>query len=139
MATRHELKALARLRLREAEALYAAGLYDGAGYLAGYAVETALKARICRMLGLADYPPAGPLKPVYAVHDLKQLIVLAGLKPKLNPASTALLSNWSLAERWTPERRYTRPGTYTRQEALDILNAIRDPNGGILPWIAKYW
>lgn len=139
MPSRQELKGLARLRLREAEALYAAGLYDGAAYLAGYAVETALKARICRVLGMADYPSTGPLRPVYAVHDLDQLMLLAGLRPRLDLANMALLGNWSAAQRWRPEWRYTRPGTYDQQYALNILNAIRDPETGILRWIAKYW
>ena len=139
MPSRQELKALARLRLREAEALYDAGFYDGAAYLAGYVVEIALKARICRLLGLAEYPSAGALKQSYAVHDLDQLVLLAGLRPKLNPANAALFANWSVAQPWKPDRRYTARGTYGQQDALDILNAIRDPNGGILRWIAKYW
>jgi HEPN domain-containing protein len=42
MATYQQLKDLALLRLREAEALFEAGLYDGAKYLSGYAVELAL-------------------------------------------------------------------------------------------------
>ena len=33
MPTRHELKELAALRLREAETLFQAGLYDGAAYV----------------------------------------------------------------------------------------------------------
>ena len=45
MATRKELKELALLRLSEAETLFAAGLYDGAGYICGYVLELALKAR----------------------------------------------------------------------------------------------
>jgi HEPN domain-containing protein len=137
--SRQELKALARLRLREAEALYNVGLYDGAAYLAGYAVEMALKARICRLLGLLDYPSTGALKPTHAVHDLDQLLLLAGLRPRLNPANAALFANWSVAQPWKPDRRYTAQGTYSQQDALDILNAIRDPHDGILRWIARYW
>jgi hypothetical protein len=53
---RKQLQDLAKLRLREAEALYVAGFYDGSVYLAGYAVELGLKARICRLLHVADYP-----------------------------------------------------------------------------------
>lgn len=139
MPTRSDLKALARLRLREAEALYAAGLYDGAAYLAGYAVEMALKARICRLLGIPEYPSSGPLKQTYAVHDLDQLALLAGLKPRLGLASPKLFAKWSVALPWRPDRRYTSPGTHSPQDALDILTAIRDPKDGILKWIAKYW
>lgn len=139
MPSRQELKALARLRLREAEALYKAGFYDGAAYLAGYAVEMGLKACICRLLGLTDYPSTGALKQTYAVHDLDQLALLAGLKPKLSPANAALFANWSIAQPWKPDRRYTSPGTCSQQDALDILNAIRTPKDGILRWIARYW
>ena len=137
--TRQELKGLARLRLREAEALHAAGLYDGAAYLAGYVVELALKARVCRLLGVVEYPSTGSLKQAYAVHDLDQLVLLAGLRPRLGLAGPALFRNWSIAQPWKPDRRYTSPGTHSRQDALDILTAIRDPRDGILRWIAKYW
>ncbi len=42
MPTRNELKELAKLRLREAETLFNAGLYDGSAYLCGYVTEFAL-------------------------------------------------------------------------------------------------
>ncbi len=42
MATRDQLRELAELRLREAETLFAAELYDGCVYLCGYVVEAAL-------------------------------------------------------------------------------------------------
>lgn len=136
---RQDLKRLARLRLSEAEALHGAGFYDGAAYLAGYAIEMALKARICRVLGVADYPLAGPLKPAYAVHDLAQLVLLAGLKQRLDAAAPALSLKWSAARPWNPDRRYTSVGTCSAQESLGLLDAIRDPRDGILKWIAKYW
>ena len=45
-----ELRKIAKARLKDAEALLAAHRYDGAIYLCGYAVELALKARICQTL-----------------------------------------------------------------------------------------
>ena len=47
---RLEFQQLAEVRVREAEALLAVGLWDGAYYLAGYAVECALKACILRLV-----------------------------------------------------------------------------------------
>ena len=76
MPTRAEFKQLAKLRLKEAETLFTAGLYDGAAYLCGYVVEFALKARICKLLGLDEYPETGKLKTAYAVHDFNQLLIL---------------------------------------------------------------
>lgn len=139
MPNRRELKRLARLRLREAEALHEAGLYDGAAYLAGYAVEMALKARICRVLEAADYPLAGSFRPAYAVHDLEQLVLLGGLSTRLEAAAPPYRDNWSITRRWKPDRRYTPVGTCSAQESGDILDAISDPKDGILRWIAKYW
>ena len=46
--SRKELQALSGIRLREARALARLGMNDGAYYLAGYAVECALKACIAK-------------------------------------------------------------------------------------------
>jgi len=139
MPTRNELKKLARLRLKEAETLFASRLYDGAVYLSGYVVEFALKARICKLLDVSEYPSSGKLKSVYAVHDFNQLLLLAGLQSKLDPNNVALFTNWSTATPWTPERRYSPKGTVSRADALQILDAVRDDHNGVLKWIMQYW
>jgi HEPN domain-containing protein len=82
--TRKALQELSRVRLREAEALYNAGLYDGCVYLAGYAVELALKARICRVLHVREYPLSGELGRAFKVHGLDQLKLLAGLSAEID-------------------------------------------------------
>lgn len=46
--TKAEFQELAELRLEEARVLLDQGKWDGAYYLAGYAVELALKARIIK-------------------------------------------------------------------------------------------
>jgi HEPN domain-containing protein len=139
MATSEQLKDLAHLRLREAEALFVAGFYDGAKYLSGYVVELALKARICRLLDLDEYPEKGELRRVYAVHDLDQLLLLAGLRKAVDPTNRPLYDNWSTAALWKPERRYDAAGSVERQDAEEILNAIRDSSNGVLTWIKTHW
>jgi HEPN domain-containing protein len=139
MATPKQLKDLALLRLDEAEALFAAGLYDGAKYLAGYVVELALKARICRLLDLDEYPNQGELRRVYAVHNLDQLLILAGLRRAIDPLNTPLFDNWSTTILWKPESRYDAAGSVTRRDAEEILNAIRDSTNGVLAWIKTLW
>jgi HEPN domain-containing protein len=47
---------MAQARLEDAEALLQSGRYDSAVYLCGYAVELALKARICLNLNWNEYP-----------------------------------------------------------------------------------
>jgi HEPN domain-containing protein len=54
MVTRQQLQELARTKLKEAEALYSAGFFDGCVYLCGYVVELALKARYVPLSGLAS-------------------------------------------------------------------------------------
>lgn len=56
MISTKDLKAIARARLRDAHLLLRAKRFDGAFYLCGYAVELALKARICRTLKWAGFP-----------------------------------------------------------------------------------
>lgn len=128
------------MRLQEAETLFNAELYDGCVYLCGYVVELALKACICRLLDTNDYPATGEYKRVYAVHDLDQLLFLAGLRTKLDPANQPLFTNWSLAVPWNPaERRYQAVGSVGQQAAVDILNAVRDPDDGVLAWLKTSW
>ena len=139
MANRKQLQELALLRLHEAEALFHVGFYDGARYLVGYSIELALKARICRLLDVEEYPASGDLGRVYATHDLDRLLTLAGLRRKLDLSSPAVFANWSVATPWKPEQRYDRAGTVSKSNAEDILNAIRDKKSGVLTWIKKYW
>ena len=135
MATKQELMDLANLRLREAEALFDAALYDGAAYLCGYVVELALKARICRVLGVNEYPDSGKYKPVYAVHDFDQLLFLSGLSSKLDPGNQAIFTNWSIAVPWKPERRYSPPGTFSRRPVISSGSPAR--RSGCISRIAR--
>lgn len=84
-------------------------------------------------------PPADrEVAKAYAIHDLDQLLLLAGLKraKSLNPA---VFANWNIAVKWGPEKRYDAVGSVTKQDAEDTLNAIRDANDGVFTWIKTYW
>jgi hypothetical protein len=67
------------------------------------------------------------------------LLQLAALRRKLELASKPLYDNWSIAVPWNPERRYAAPGSVGRQDAEEILNAVRDRRSGVFQWIKKYW
>jgi hypothetical protein len=45
-----ELRKIVSARLKDAEILYTANRFDGAFYLCGYAVELALKIKVCKTL-----------------------------------------------------------------------------------------
>lgn len=53
---RKGLQELSNVRLKEAKALLKVGMADGAYYLAGYAVECALKACIAKETRRYDFP-----------------------------------------------------------------------------------
>jgi len=142
MPTRTELKELATTRLEEAKALFASGLYDGCCYLAGYVVELALKARICKVLDLIDYPDTGEISRSFKTHKLDDLIRLAGLQRKFDAAKAVnprLLTNWSLVTAWTEEFRYKPVGSSPRIRAEEIIFALEDRMDGVFTWIKKRW
>jgi|SRR5271157_5973987 len=139
MSTRRQLQKLACLRLKEAEALFDAGCYDGCAYLCGYVVELALKAAVCSWLAVAEYPEKGSrLREAFKTHDFDDLKLLAGMEEafKVNPARIA---NWSLASDWKPERRYEPEGSYSRATAQGILDAVSAYPDGVLACISSHW
>jgi HEPN domain-containing protein len=74
---------LAELRLTEARLLLANGLPSGAYYLAGYAVECALKSIIAMGFRANEIPDKSLVNRVYT-HDLNDLLNLAGLRSSLH-------------------------------------------------------
>jgi HEPN domain-containing protein len=140
MAARQELQALARLRLREAEALFAAGLYDGCAYLCGYVVELALKARICATLSIGEYPEKGSrLKDAFRTHDFDDLKLLGGMEQEFSASHPVRWANWLVATKWEPGWRYKPEGSYDRAVAEAILNAIRAKPEGVLECVSSRW
>lgn len=140
LATRKQLQQLANLRLEEAERLYSHGLYDGATYLCGYVLEFALKARICRLLRLKEYPERGEIGHLLKTHNFDNLKVLAGLSEEITATRNKdLFSNWSIAALWKPEQRYSAKGTADKKKAEEVLASIRDDPNGVLTWLSKRW
>src|SRR5437667_12331694 len=82
MISTKDLRAIARARLRDAQVLLRAKRFDGAFYLCGYAIELALKARICRTLRWSSFPQsAQEFKGLQSVktHDLEVLLRFSGV------------------------------------------------------------
>lgn len=141
MATRDELRALAALRLEEAEALFEARLYDGCVYLCGYVVELALKAVICNVLGVQDYPDkrSGRIGEAFKTHDFDDLRLLAGLQNESALSVGPVFVNWSTATEWKPDVRYRPVGHFDRAKAESVLEAVRGQPHGVLTWLRQRW
>ena len=134
---RADLKKLSNTRIREAKALFAAEEYSGAYYLAGYAVECALKACFAKGVKRHDFPDKR-VRDVFT-HDLPRLINYAGLNDELElakKASTKFVASWDVVCKWTEESRYS---TWARNDAEQILDAIARRKDGVLPWIKQLW
>lgn len=135
---RTDFQRLAELRLRESKEPLGAGFPDGAYYLAGYAVECALKACIARRTQEHDFPEKGAGK--YYSHDLEDLLGFAKLQIELDQTlqtNPGMMANWTIVQTWSEESRYE--ANKTTQEATDLLNAIEDQTGGLLPWLRQRW
>ena len=139
MPSKAELRDLVAARLKDAEVLYQAARYDAAVYMCGYVLELALKACICRRLGLRDYPESD-LKGAFRTHKFDDLLLLAGLRDAVDAhANPTLFANWSTAAEWKPEWRYRPAGSAGRQDVEEMFKVLRDPPDGVLPWLKKRW
>lgn len=100
-----DLVGIAQARLEDAQTLARAGRFDGAVYLCGYAVELALKARICNTLSWTHFPETQKEFESLTscrTHDLTILLRLSGGRP---------------------ESRYKQIGTASAADASDMTNA----------------
>jgi hypothetical protein len=135
---RTELQRLAEIRIEEAITLEAAGKFDGAYYLAGYAIECALKACIAKMTAQDDFPPQDTKRTHY-VHDATVLLRTAGLETALSMEmgkNPAFKLAWSQVIAWSESSRYQFK---TQVESSAIINAVVDTQNGILPWLRQRW
>ena len=135
---RTQLQEISELRFRESKTLLAAGFPDGAYYLAGYAVECALKACIARRTREYDFPEKKLVNDSHT-HDLAKLVQLANLKIELDAAVQAdatMKAKLDTVQDWSETSRYEKK---TVQEATDLLEAVEDATGGLLPWIRSRW
>ena len=136
---RSELKRLAELRVRDALNLLRGRRYDACYYLAGYAVECALKACIAKQFRASTIPDPGRVKSIFT-HQLEALVNVAGLAESLNEETRIdpdFEAYWNVVKDWKPDRRY-QTGT-TRYEAQNLYDAINDPDHGVFQWLRRYW
>ena len=136
--SRVRFQRLALLRIREAEALYAAKCYSGAYYLAGYAVECALKAAICKGFQRHSLPERALVQKAF-VHNLGELVVTAGLQRDLHDtlrSDPELAANWAVIRDWKETSRYRHN---VRLNAKDLILAISGQHSPFLELIRARW
>jgi len=121
-----ELERIARARLDDAKVLLTAGRFDGAAYLGGYAVEVALKSRICRTLSWQEFPSTGGEFQAYRsfqTHELDVLLRLSGQEARIKDNHFAL---WNAVAAWKVESRYNVVGTAEQPDATTMIHAAEE-------------
>jgi hypothetical protein len=137
---RTDLQTLADVRIDEAQALLglAPPRPDGAYYLAGYAVECALKAAIAKLTNQHDWPEKTFVNECHT-HNILSLVRLAGLEAARAAdavANPAIAQNWLIVKDWSERSRYER---HSQIKAQKMIDAVTDPVSGVLPWIKVRW
>lgn len=125
MLDRTEMKAIAKARLKDAQVLLRGKRPEGSVYLCGYAVEVALKGRICDTLKWTGYPDTSAEFQKYTsfrTHDLDVLLHLSGIEAKIK---TKLLAEWSNVVSWRPESRYSPIGKVTSAAASAMVTSTK--------------
>jgi HEPN domain-containing protein len=137
---RAELQRLSDERIEDARVLLAAKRWPAAYYVAGYALECALKSCV-----LAYIDRTGIIfeDKKYAqkcwTHDIEDLVRQAGLtneRDKAAGTNIALGQRWLVAKDWSESSRYRLS---TQLQAEKLFNALTDITDGVLPWLKDYW
>jgi HEPN domain-containing protein len=133
-----ELEAVANVKFEDAVILFQNGRHSNAFYLAGYAIECALKACIAKQVAPLTIPDRKFVQAIYT-HNYTDLVGLAGLRGELKTKQNEdqlFQANWALASEWSPDMRYE---SIDKSMANLMLIAVGDADHGVLPWIRTYW
>ena len=131
---RSDLQKLSSVRLQEARSLFRVGFYSGAYYLAGYAVECAIKACIAKQTQRYDFPDKSRVNKSH-VHNLTELVGIANLSSQLQLARQGnpyLQASWDVVINWSEQSRYQ---TSNQADAGAMIDAVGQTRGGVLSWI----
>jgi HEPN domain-containing protein len=125
------------MRLKDARVLMRGGNREGAYYLAGLAVECAIKACIAKNTQRHDFPPnQNAVRDIYT-HDLVKLIRAARLQTALETEASrnsAFNDNWAVVRNWDVESRYVTKGL----NAGELYKAVTG-RGGVMQWLRQRW
>ena len=135
--TRQQLEELAEGKASDALLLLAEARFTNAYYLAGFAIEIALKACIATQFRRHVVPDKKLVNDLHT-HNLATLIDLAGLRQELAVARgrPAFDARWRIVELWRPDSRYE---IVSRTSARSLVDAVTNAPDGVLPWARTFW
>ena len=138
MLAKADLQSLAQMRLDDSVFLLQSNRCSSAYYLAGYAVELALKARIAGQFQSNAIPDKSFVNAIYT-HRLDTLLSTAGLRSEFDIDSKAdpqLGAYFAIASNWSEESRYAFWDPFS---AASLVEAIAEPTHGVFQWIRARW
>jgi len=142
MVDKKILRILITQKLKDADVLAANMRYSSAIYLAGFALEIALKLKICKIFKFVNgfpenksefiyYQNSVKIQPLLAGaitqirdikhHELNKLLFYSGAEYKVK---LTLLKEWNLIVTWSPEMRY-RINKILKKDAIENIAAIK--------------
>jgi HEPN domain-containing protein len=144
MPTSADFWDLAKVRLEDAEALLSIQRWSCAYYVAGYAVECALKALIVRTTERTGTLFRDKKEPIqlldsFYVHDLDRLFKAAELEVDFGiarGANPALDSLWTVVKLWKETSRYEQK---SQTEAENLVRGINHDPDGVMKWLRGRW
>lgn len=115
------------------------GLWTGAYYMTGLAVECALKAYLASTVKAHDFPDKDFVNKMY-VHNLEALFradaaLWAALQTNMK-TDAKLNVNWSTVKDWDDRKRYD---IVEELEARELCEASADAASGVMEWIRGRW
>lgn len=132
-----DLQTLSKVRINEANVLLKNKHYNGAYYLAGYAVECAIKACWAGRIR-NNVVPERDFGDKFYQHNLEKLMRNAGLWTQFEKdmnAEPLLKLNWAIVKDWSEVSRYRH--SISPAIASDLYKAITARKFGILGWVKK--
>jgi HEPN domain-containing protein len=137
---RRDFQVLAEVRIREALVLLENQCYQGAYYLAGYAVECALKACKAKNTDQYDFPPdRNTVNRIYS-HNFNWLLQEAELE-EAHEIETSTDSQFAVnchqVIEWNEGTRY-RP-SILQNDAEEMTLAVADKDHGVLAGLRELW
>lgn len=137
---RAQLQLMAEERILDAASLLASGRWAFAYYVAGYAVECALKSCVLsRMIYTGGVFTDKKFAEWCWTHDFGKLVECAGLRAELNgelAANPDFVGYWGTAILWKEISRYEEK---RQPEAESLYQAVTNDPHGIMRWLRKYW
>jgi HEPN domain-containing protein len=118
------LRKVSRARLRDAKALCKSKNYHAAIYMAGYVVEIALKARICKSLRWKEFPETAKEFEGLVTFKTHKLSLLLRLSGREELVKKSVFVAWAVVASWDPEMRYRPVGSSGRNEAELMIASV---------------